>query len=137
MGGRTDVVKGRIKEAAGALTGNDKLRVEGKTDQVVGKTKLAVHKAACAVKKAVKKVTGVSPARLQSLVVRQEKPAEASTGHWKLRNGDCPDFCLATEPGFAGRCSDSAGPSFAGVGTNQPQQPAIRRAVRLCYVLKF
>jgi uncharacterized protein YjbJ (UPF0337 family) len=58
MGGRTDVVKSRIKEAAGALTGNNKLRVEGKTDQVVGKTKLAVHKAACAVKKAVKKVTG-------------------------------------------------------------------------------
>ena len=58
MGGRTDVVKGRIKEAAGALTGNNKLRVEGKTDQVVGKTKLAVHKAADTVKKAVKKVTG-------------------------------------------------------------------------------
>ena len=59
MGAKTDVVvKGRIKEAAGALTGNNKLRVEGKTDQVVGKTKLAVHKAACAVKKAVKKVTG-------------------------------------------------------------------------------
>jgi uncharacterized protein YjbJ (UPF0337 family) len=58
MGGRTDVVKGRIKEAAGALTGNDKLRDQGKTDQVVGKTKQAVQKAACAVKKAVKKVTG-------------------------------------------------------------------------------
>ena len=39
MGGKTDVVKGKIKEAAGALTGNDKLRVEGKTDQAVGKTK--------------------------------------------------------------------------------------------------
>ena len=38
MGGKTDVVKGRIKEAAGALTGNDKLRAEGRTDQVVGKT---------------------------------------------------------------------------------------------------
>ncbi len=58
MGGRTDVVKGRIKEAAGALTGNDRLRAEGKTDQVVGKTKQAVQKAACAVKKAVKKMTG-------------------------------------------------------------------------------
>ena len=46
MGGKTDVVKGRIKEAAGALTGNDKLRDEGKTDQVVGKTKQAVQKAA-------------------------------------------------------------------------------------------
>ena len=58
MGGKTDVVKGRIKEAAGALTGNDKLRDEGKTDQVVGKTEQAVQKAVCAVKKAVKKVTG-------------------------------------------------------------------------------
>ena len=31
MGGKTDEVKGRIKEAAGVLTGNDKLRAEGKT----------------------------------------------------------------------------------------------------------
>ena len=58
MDGKTDVVKGRIKEAAGALTGNDKLRDQGKADQVVGKAKQAVQKAACAVKKAVKKVTG-------------------------------------------------------------------------------
>jgi len=56
MGGKTDVVKGRIKEAAGTLTGNDKLRAEGKTDQAVGKTKQAVQKAADTVKKAVKKV---------------------------------------------------------------------------------
>ena len=58
MGGKTDVVKGRIKEAAGALTGNDKLRDEGKTDQVVGKAKQAVQNAADTVKKAVKKVRG-------------------------------------------------------------------------------
>ncbi len=67
MGGKTDVVKGRIKEAAGALTGNDKLRAEGKTDQAigkvkqvadraVGKAKQAVRKASAKVKKAVKKV---------------------------------------------------------------------------------
>ena len=56
MGGKTDVVKGRIKEAAGALTGNDKLREEGKSDQAVGKAKQAVQKAADTVKKAVKKV---------------------------------------------------------------------------------
>ena len=30
MGGKTDVVKGRVKEAAGALTDNDKLREEAK-----------------------------------------------------------------------------------------------------------
>ena len=58
MSGKTDVVKGRIKEAAGALTGNDKLRAEGKTDQAVGKTKQAVQRTADTVKKAVKKVIG-------------------------------------------------------------------------------
>lgn len=58
MSGKTDVVKGRIKEAAGALTGNDKLRDEGKTDQAVGKAKQAVQQAADAVKNAVKKVIG-------------------------------------------------------------------------------
>ena len=56
MSGKTDVVKGRIKEAAGALTGNDKLRAEGKTNQAVGKTKQAFQKAVGTVKKAVKKV---------------------------------------------------------------------------------
>ena len=58
MSGKTDIVKGRIKEAAGALTGSDKLRAEGQTDQAVGQTKQAVQKAADTVKKAVKKVTG-------------------------------------------------------------------------------
>jgi uncharacterized protein YjbJ (UPF0337 family) len=56
MSGKTDVVKGRIKEAAGALTGNEKLRAEGKTDEAVGKTKQAIQKAADTVKTAVKKV---------------------------------------------------------------------------------
>lgn len=56
MGGRTDEVKGRIKEAAGALTGNDKLRDEGKTDQAVGKAKQSAQKVVDKVKKAVDKV---------------------------------------------------------------------------------
>lgn len=58
MSGKTDVVKGRIKEAAGALIGSDKLRAEGKTDQAVGKAKQAINKVADTVKKAVKKVIG-------------------------------------------------------------------------------
>jgi uncharacterized protein YjbJ (UPF0337 family) len=56
MSGKTDVVKGRIKEAAGDLTGNDKLRAEGQTDEAVGETKQAVQKAADVVKASVKKV---------------------------------------------------------------------------------
>jgi len=54
MGGKTDVVKGKIKEAAGALTGNDRLRAEGKADQAVGKVKQAAAKVAGKVKKALK-----------------------------------------------------------------------------------
>jgi uncharacterized protein YjbJ (UPF0337 family) len=45
MGGKTDIAKGRIKEAAGVLTDNDKLRREGKTDQAIGEVKQAVTKA--------------------------------------------------------------------------------------------
>lgn len=58
MSGKTDVVKGRIKEAAGVLTDNDKLRAEGKTDQAIGKVKEVTEKAVDTVKEAVKKVSG-------------------------------------------------------------------------------
>jgi uncharacterized protein YjbJ (UPF0337 family) len=33
MSGKTDVVKGRLEEAAGALTGNDQLRAEAAVEQ--------------------------------------------------------------------------------------------------------
>jgi uncharacterized protein YjbJ (UPF0337 family) len=56
MGGKTDVAKGRIKEAAGVLTGNDKLRAEGKADQAVGEVKEVAGKAVEKVKKAVKEL---------------------------------------------------------------------------------
>jgi uncharacterized protein YjbJ (UPF0337 family) len=56
MSGKTDVVKGRIKEAAGALIGNDELREEGKTDQAVGKVKQVADEAVDKVEQAVKKV---------------------------------------------------------------------------------
>ena len=39
MGGKADQIKGRIKEAAGVLTDNDRLKQKGKLDQVVGKVK--------------------------------------------------------------------------------------------------
>jgi uncharacterized protein YjbJ (UPF0337 family) len=57
MSGKTDVVKGRIKEAAGALIGNDELRDKGKADQAVGKVKQVAEKAVEAVEEAVKKVS--------------------------------------------------------------------------------
>jgi len=45
----TDNVKGRIKEAAGALTDNDDLQADGKRDQQAAKAKEAVDKARDAV----------------------------------------------------------------------------------------
>ncbi len=44
MSGTSDEIKGRIKEAAGAITNNDKLRREGKMDQAAGKIKQSVEK---------------------------------------------------------------------------------------------
>jgi uncharacterized protein YjbJ (UPF0337 family) len=57
MSGKKDEIKGRIKEAAGALTDNERLREEGKTDQAVGKTEQAIQKAADKVKETVKKAS--------------------------------------------------------------------------------
>jgi len=44
MGGKTEELKGRVKEAAGALTGDRKLKREGRDDQAVGKIKQKVEK---------------------------------------------------------------------------------------------
>jgi len=43
--GNTDKLKGRVKEAAGALTGDKKLKNEGKADQAIGGMKTAAVKA--------------------------------------------------------------------------------------------
>ena len=50
----TDEAKGRIKEAAGDLTGDKDLQREGKVDQVSGKAKDAVDKAGDKAKDALK-----------------------------------------------------------------------------------
>ncbi len=58
MGGKIDEAKGRVKEAAGAVTGNDKLRDAGKADQAAGKVKQVAEKTVDAAKDAVKKARG-------------------------------------------------------------------------------
>ena len=55
MGGKTDQIKGRIKEAAGVLTDDDRLKREGKLDQVVGKVKETAARVAKKVKEKVKR----------------------------------------------------------------------------------
>lgn len=45
MGGaKADKVKGRLKEAAGALTGDEKLKKSGKLDQAAGEVKETLDK---------------------------------------------------------------------------------------------
>jgi uncharacterized protein YjbJ (UPF0337 family) len=51
--GKSDELKGRVKEAAGVLTGDKKLKREGKADQAVGKLKQKVEKVIDKVKDAL------------------------------------------------------------------------------------
>jgi uncharacterized protein YjbJ (UPF0337 family) len=60
MAGKMDQAKGRLKEAGGALTGNERLKQEGKLDQAAGKMKAGATKAVNAVKKAL---SGKRPSR--------------------------------------------------------------------------
>jgi uncharacterized protein YjbJ (UPF0337 family) len=53
-GGKTEELKGRVKEAAGALTGDAKLKREGRIDQTVGKVKQATDKVIDKAKEALK-----------------------------------------------------------------------------------
>jgi uncharacterized protein YjbJ (UPF0337 family) len=51
--GKSDEVKGRVKEAAGVLTDDKKLKRKGRADQAVGKIKQKVEKVIDKVKDAV------------------------------------------------------------------------------------
>ena len=48
-------IGGKIKEAAGNVTGDEKLKAEGKADQVAGKVQNAIGGAKDAIRDAVKK----------------------------------------------------------------------------------
>jgi uncharacterized protein YjbJ (UPF0337 family) len=52
--GKSDEVKGRVKEAVGVLAGDEKLKREGKADQAVGKVKQKVEKIVDKVKDALR-----------------------------------------------------------------------------------
>ena len=51
---KQDKVKGRLKEAVGALTGDNKLKREGRKDQTAGKAKEKLDNAVDAVKRATR-----------------------------------------------------------------------------------
>ena len=52
----SDQAKGRVKEAAGDLTGNDELKNEGRADQAVGDAKKLVHDVADKAEELIDKV---------------------------------------------------------------------------------
>jgi uncharacterized protein YjbJ (UPF0337 family) len=54
MSGTTDKIKGRVKEAVGVLTDNQRLKDEGKLDQTTGKIKETVEHVIDKAKNAVK-----------------------------------------------------------------------------------
>jgi uncharacterized protein YjbJ (UPF0337 family) len=54
MSGKAEEAKGRVKEAAGALTGNQRLKNEGKVDQASGKIKQTTERIVDKVKNALK-----------------------------------------------------------------------------------
>lgn len=59
MSGTSDKIKGRVKEAVGVLTDDQRLKNEGKLDQATGKIKevleRGIDKATIVVKRRVKK----------------------------------------------------------------------------------
>ena len=55
MSGKAEEIKGRVKESAGVLTGNEKLKESGRADKASGKVKQAVTKTVDKVKNAVKR----------------------------------------------------------------------------------
>jgi uncharacterized protein YjbJ (UPF0337 family) len=57
MGDHIDDMKGRVKEAAGDLTDDEKLKREGKIDRATGKVKDVAEDAADKVRDKVKDVT--------------------------------------------------------------------------------
>jgi len=54
MSGTSDKIKGRVKEAVGVLTDDQRLKREGKLDQATGKIKKVVERVVDKAKNAVK-----------------------------------------------------------------------------------
>jgi uncharacterized protein YjbJ (UPF0337 family) len=54
MSGKAEEIKGRAKESAGVLVGNERLKNSGRADQASGKVKQAVTRTIDKVKNAIK-----------------------------------------------------------------------------------
>jgi len=54
----SDQAKGKMKEAAGVITDDDKLKNEGKADQMVGDAKDAIHNVADNIEEGIDNIKG-------------------------------------------------------------------------------
>lgn len=61
MGPNIEEIKGRVKQAAGALTGDRKMKADGKSDEAAGKAKHVVQQAADAAKDTIDKAKDKFP----------------------------------------------------------------------------
>ena len=73
MKGSTEVVTGRIEEAAGVLTGNDRLRAKGRTHQAVGHVKQAAEKGVRQAKESARKIVGKAKIIAQKVVEKAQR----------------------------------------------------------------
>lgn len=80
MTAKTDIIKGRIKEAAGVLTGNDKLRGEGRFDQAQGKIKGAANKAVADAKAAANAAVDKAKSAARQSVKKAKDAAKKLSG---------------------------------------------------------
>ncbi len=72
MRGTIEVVKGRIEEAAGALTGNDRLRTKGQDDQVVGHVKQAGEKGIRQARKSARRIVAGAKELAQQAIAKAQ-----------------------------------------------------------------
>lgn len=70
MKGTTEVVKGRIEEAAGALMDSDKLRTKGRADQAVGHVRQAGEQHVSRAKASARKFVDRAKGAAQEAVTR-------------------------------------------------------------------
>jgi uncharacterized protein YjbJ (UPF0337 family) len=67
MDPKIEEATGRVKEAAGALTGNDDLKAEGAAEQASAKAQQTLDDAADAAKGAVQNVAGAAEGAIDSI----------------------------------------------------------------------
>jgi uncharacterized protein YjbJ (UPF0337 family) len=67
MDPKIEDAKGRVKEATGALTGNDDLKAEGQADQASAKAQQTLDDVADKAKDAVKDVAGAAEGVIDSV----------------------------------------------------------------------